>query len=359
MLESRFPKCDKAINTSLAELPPELQFLTFDHLTDDYIALSALVLVSRSIAECTLKVLQNCALDFFDGNTDEIESALDALLHRAKTSARAPQVLFTSTGNNFGESVIRNASRFTIFRLRFATRHGHVAQGTQPILPSTVNFFRSAMQALTGKPPKHTISWGQNFGLRKADASVHLILHAPAPHRYARIGRCDKLFAVGHDRLEFSNMGITLGFLEFFPRTPGTISATTLCFANCWVPHRSVERIVGAFSGLVTFEYSLNRVLAKTQTYWNHTANSMIVLYRLPQSLTKLEPSGCARIVIGTLLSRIERGTGVGSLRELTITYSERLPSGITTRAFTRQELELIAAFRQQGVTLKLLHTTA
>ena len=69
------------------------------------------------------------------------------------------------------------------------------------------------------------------------------------------------------DTLEFSNMAITVGFLEFIPDTRGII-ATTLRFNNYWAPAKAVERIVKAFEILITFEYSLNATLSEAQSYW-------------------------------------------------------------------------------------------
>lgn len=358
--------------------------------------------------------------------------------------------------------------------MSFDTRFGRVAQGTQPIPPGTVNLFRLAMQALTGKGPKQTVSWGQNFGLRKADASVRLILHTLRHITTLELGsstnclpwdmtgmldtlrnlhfvgitnakllrNCILLACQpGLNKLEFSGMGITLGFLEFFPGTPGSISATTVRFTNCWAPKRAVERIVKACRGLVIFEYALNTALSEAQTYWlrqrniaefltalhrhrhtlkhlkivrpepltnlnnlecNHigsldgftaleslfvnqrfmtphpaayckprfdnlhylgpmnTADPMAVLYKLPQSLKRLELSGCARTVTSTLLSRVVRDLGAGGLlpglRELRIVYTQRSPPRTATRPCTQQEQDLVVAFKRRGVNLTLLH---
>lgn len=464
----------------LAELPHELQLNIFHRLADDYAALSALVFVSKRVKDCASEVLRTPrTFDLSKGNTDEIEPILGALFHLAETNATAPQVHFTSTGDAFGDDIVRHASRYITLRMsfgtRFGTRFGRVAQGTQPIPPGTINLFRLAMQALTGKAPKQTVSWGQNFDLRKADASVRLILHT-LRHvttlelggstnclpwdmtgmldtlrnlqfvgiANAKLSRNCVLLACqpGLNKLEFSDMAITLGFLDFFPGTPGSISATTLRFTNCWVPKRAVERIVKACRGLVMFEYSLDTALSEAQTYWlrqwsiaefltalqchrhtlkhlkivrpepltnfnnlecNHigsladftvleslfvnqrflaphpaayckprfdnlhylgpmnTADPMAVLYKLPQSLKRLELSGCVRTVTSTLLSRVVRGLGVGGLlpglRELRIVYTQQLPPRTATRPFTQQEQALLLAFERRGVNLKLLHT--
>lgn len=222
------------------------------------------------------------------------------VFHRAVTGNRIPPLQIATTGNDFGDNIIKLASKFKTLRIRFVTRHGRFTPGIQPMPRATVNDFRSALQALTRKAPKDTISWGKHYVLRKADASMQFIFQALRHVTTLHLGgstnclpwditdameNLENLQFIGvtnanmsrncillayrpaFNMLEFLNIAITVGFLEFFPGTCG-ITATVLQFNNCWVPAKGVERIVKAFENLVTFEYSFKATLSEAQPYW-------------------------------------------------------------------------------------------
>ena len=133
----------------LAELPPELQLLTFYFRLQlqNYSALNALTCVSKKIRVHALDVLRT-TLDLWHETTDDIELNLGALLHRAVTGDRIPPLQIATTGNDFGDNIIKLASKFKTLRIRFATRHGRFTPGMQP-LP------RALQSIISGPPCKH------------------------------------------------------------------------------------------------------------------------------------------------------------------------------------------------------------
>jgi hypothetical protein len=312
----------------LAKLPPELQLLTFYFLVHNYSALYALTRVSKNIRIHAFEVL-GTTFDLWQGKTDDIDLKLCALLHRADAGDRVPRLRIMTTGSDFGDNIIKLASGFKTLRICFDTRHGRFTPGTQAVPRATIDFFRRAMQALTGKTPKNTVSWGKNFGLRKADASMQFIFQALRHVTTLHLGgstnclpwnitgtmemlenlkftgisnaklsyNCVRLaHRPGLKKLEFSNMAIPPTLLEFLPKRPvdslGGISATELYFINCWVPHKSLARIVQAFNGLQRFEYSLSMTVSGAPPYWSrnwHIGEYITALHQHRQTLAHLK----------------------------------------------------------------------
>lgn len=100
----------------------------------------------------------------------------------------------------------------------------------------------------------------------------------------------------GLKKLEFSHMAIPPSFIEFLPKRPvdnlGGISATELYFINCWVPHKSLVRIVNAFNGLQRFGYSLSTTVSGAPSYYNrhwHVGEFIAALHQHTNTLTHLK----------------------------------------------------------------------
>ena len=284
---------------SFTQVPHEIQLHIFGYLLNDYAALLNVSQTSTHLRACALQLLRTCrTLDLSEGITDGIEAVLSNLHELASNGTPPPpHAPFTSLGDLLGDNIVGHASRYNSLKVFFGDRVGATGEDTQAIVPDDMNIFILMMQVLTGKTRRELRSWRKNFRLRKVEPSLRLILYAMRHVRTLELGgsakclpwkmegmlttlRTLKLYDITNNQLtrhcctlaaqpgltslEFSDMNVTLGFLEHFkPSTP----IMSLRFTRCWVPKLALTRIISACSNLVTFEYTLDTARSEAQPY--------------------------------------------------------------------------------------------